>query len=160
MTPALRFRSGFVQLQRFPIDAATVIAPGDLVWLDTDDLKPASSFPWTTDLATTQTAFAAKFVGVAHQSSATGDTTPVSVDTSPLAVYEFAVPAANFITGDLLAPQAASNLLLNQTLVKTNTTAAAIARAVESAASPATIRATFASAVNTASANIHAQLGS
>lgn len=70
-THAISKRSGGVAWSRSHAD--TVIEVGDLVYLDGDDAKPASSFPWTTNLATTQENFAEKFLGVAHQSSAEGE---------------------------------------------------------------------------------------
>ena len=94
MANKLRFRSGQVELRRVRVDSGTVIEAGDLVYLDTDDVKPASDFPWDTNLATTQAAFAAVFLGVAHTASADGETDDVSVDVSPHSVYEFDVASA------------------------------------------------------------------
>jgi len=54
MSNRLRFRSGQVELHKVRVDSDTELEAGDLVWLDTDDVKPASAFTWTTDLATTQ----------------------------------------------------------------------------------------------------------
>ena len=54
MSNKLRFRSGQVELHKVRVDSGTVIEAGDLVWLDTNDAKPAKDFAWTTDLATTQ----------------------------------------------------------------------------------------------------------
>lgn len=48
MSNRLRFRSGQVQLQKLRVDSGTVIEAGDLVYLDTDDVKPASDYPWNT----------------------------------------------------------------------------------------------------------------
>lgn len=86
MANQLRYRHGDVQLRRLRVDSATVIEAGDLVWLDSDDVKPASDFTWDTNLATTQAAFAAAFVGVAHTPSAAGETDDVAVDVSPHSV--------------------------------------------------------------------------
>src|SRR5687768_15859861 len=98
------FRSGIVQLIRCPVLAATVIEPGDLLFLDADTVKPAADFTWTTDLATTRGNFAAKFLGIAHTGSADGETDDVSVDVSPLAVYEATGSEQSYKVGDLLAP--------------------------------------------------------
>ena len=80
MSNQLRFRSGQVFLHRLRVDSGTTIEAGDLVFLDTDDVKPASDFPFTTDLVTTQGNFAAAFLGVAHQQSADGETDDEDAD--------------------------------------------------------------------------------
>jgi hypothetical protein len=155
----LRFRSGQVQLVKCRVDAGTVIEAGDMVWLDGDDVKPASAFAWDTNLATTQGAFAAKFIGIAHQQSKSGDTAPISVDLSPLSVYEMDVPATTYEVGAPLGPDEASSLLMDQQL-ETAAAANAIARAVEfKATAAATLRVSFASAFSVASANVNAAVG-
>lgn len=154
----LRFRSGQVHLRKTRVDANSVIAAGDLVWLDGDDAKPASDFPWTTDLATTQAAFAEKFLGVAHQQSAAGQTDPISVDVSPLSVYEFDAAAAPYEVGQPLGPDESGSTLLNQQL-ESATAANAIARSAEYSPSASTLRVTFASAFMTGSGNVNADLG-
>lgn len=156
----LRFRSGQVELRRVRVDAGTVIEAGDLVWLDTDDAKPASAFAWTTNLATTQGNFAAKFLGVAHQQSRAGDTDPISVDVGPHSVYEFDCNSAAYELGALLGPDESSSTLMNQQLEAVGSAAAAIARAAEfTTGAQTTLRVTLASAYATGSANVNAQIG-
>jgi hypothetical protein len=156
----LRFRSGQVQLARLRVDSGTVIEAGDMVFLDSDDVKPASSFAWTTDLATTQAAFAASFLGIAHQQSADGETDDVSVDLSPHSVYEFDVNPAMYEVGDDLGPDEDSSTLMDQQLEAVGSTGLGIARAIEyRAASSALLRVTFASAFHTGSANANATIG-
>jgi hypothetical protein len=160
MANRLRFRSGQVELHKVRVDSETVIEAGDLVWLDTDDVKPASAFPWTTDLATTQGNFAAVFLGVAHQSSAAGETADISVDLSPFSVYEFEVDAGTYEVGGLLGPDNVSNALADQRLTTVSSAALAIARAAEYKAAAATLlRVQFASAFHPASANVNAEVG-
>jgi hypothetical protein len=160
MSHSLRFRSGQVELHRLRVAAETVLEPGDLVWLDGDDLKPAADFPFDTDLDTTRAAFAAVFLGVCQQYSAAGDTADVSVDLSPLAVYEFDCDAATFEVGSLLAPDGDSEALFSRKLAKVTDPAVAIARAAEYQAGEATrIRVQFASAFHPASANRNALIG-
>lgn len=160
MSNKLRFRSGQVELHKVRVNSATVIEAGDLVWLDTDDVKPASDFTWTTDLATTQGNFAAVFLGVAHQSSAVGETADVSVDLSPLSVYEFDVDSATYEVGGLLGPDNLSAALTSQRLTTVGSGALAIARAAEYKAAAATaLRVQFASAFHPASANVNANIG-
>ena len=160
MANQLRFRSGDVQLHKLRVDSATVLEAGDLVYLDTDDVKPASSFTWTTDLATTQSAFAASFLGVVHQQSAAGETEDVSVDLSPRAVYEFDVNAGTYEVGDELGPDELSSALMDQQLEAVASGTLAIARSAEyKAASSSLLRVTFASAFQTGSANVNAAIG-
>ena len=160
MSNRLRFRSGQVHLHKLRVDSGTVLEAGDVVYLDTDDVKPASDFPWTTDLATTQSAFAASFIGVTHQQSASGDTDDVSVDLSPHAVYEFDVNSATYEVGDELGPDEQSSKLMDQQLEAVSFGSLGIARAAEfKAVSTALLRVTFASAFYTGSANVNAAIG-
>ena len=160
MSNNLRFRSGQVELHKVRVLSDTVIEAGDLVWLDGNDARPASDFDWTTDLATTQGNFAAVFLGVAHQSSAAGETADISVDLSPLSVYEFEVTAGTFEVGGLLGPAAGTNVLADQKLATVASGALAIARAAEyKAASSSMLRVQFASAFHPASANVNANIG-
>ena len=156
----LRFRSGQVHLVKCRVDSGTVIEAGDMVWLDTDDVKPASAFTWTTNLVTTQGNFAAKFLGIAHQQSADGDTTPISVDISSLSVYEMDVPSTTYEVGGTLGPDEASSALMDQQLETVASGVNAIARAVEyRATATGTLRVSFASAYAASSANVNAQIG-
>lgn len=160
MSNRLRFRSGQVQLQKVRVDGATVIAAGDLVFLDGDDAKPASDFPWDTDLATTQQGFAEVFLGVAHQASPAGEQEPISVDVSPLSVYEFDVAGGTYEVGDVLGVDSVSTTLTSQQLEKVSEHGRAIARAVEyTPASNTRLRVSFASAFHVGSANVNAGLG-
>ena len=153
------FRSGIVHLVRFEVAPATVIEPGDLLFLTSGKVEPAAMFPWTTDLATTRAAFAAAFVGVAHTGSADGEDEPVSVDVSPLAIYEVEVNTAAFQIGNPLAPAETVNALDSQLLEQTGNAAEAIARCMESAAAAPSIRCCLASSIHTASANVNAAVG-
>lgn len=160
MSNRLRFRSGQVELHKLRVDDGTELFAGDLVYLDGDDVKPASEFPFTTNLATTRGNFAAVFLGVCHQVSRPGDTIPVSIDLSPLSVYEFDVDPSTFEVGSLLACDGDSDGLARQQLAKVGSAAAAIARAAEfKATTSSLLRAQFASAFHTASANVNAALG-
>ena len=160
MSNRLRFRSGQVELHRLRVDSGTILSAGDLVYLDTDDVKPASQFPFTTDLATTRGNFAAVFLGVCHQPSAVGETAAVSVDLSPLAVYEFDVDPGLVEVGDKLACDGDSDGLTSQQLAKVSSAAVAIGRAAEfKASSSTTLRVQFASAFHVGSSNVNSTLG-
>ena len=50
MANQLRYRSGPVELRKVRVDAGTVIEAGDLVFLDTDDAKPATDHLFLVDL--------------------------------------------------------------------------------------------------------------
>lgn len=80
------------------VDSATVIEIGDLVFLDTDDVKPASSQAAGSALANTQESFHDKFFGVAAQRSRAGDTDPIRVDTA--GVFEYPCDSTNWEIGD------------------------------------------------------------
>jgi len=160
MSNKLRFRSGQVELHKVRVDSGTVIEAGDLVWLDTNDAKPAADFTWTTDLATTQAAFAAVFLGVAHQSSAGGETADISVDLSPFSIYEFDVDSDTYELGDLMGPDNLSTDLTNQKLTNVGSSGLAIARAAEyKPAASSLLRVQFASAFHPGSANVNAAIG-
>jgi len=160
MANKLRFRSGQVELHRLRVESDTVLEPGDLVFLDTDNVKPASDFPFTTDLATTRANFAAAFLGICHQASAMGETDDVSIDLSPLSVYEYEVDSETFEVGSLLAPDGDSDSIEAQRLAKVANAGHAIARAAEYKASAATLlRVQFASAFHTGSSNVNAAIG-
>lgn len=160
MSNKLRFRSGQVELHKVRVDSATVIEAGDLVWLDTDDVKPASAFTWDTNLATTQAAFAAVFLGVAHQSSAASETADISVDLSPFSVYEFDVDSDTYELGELLGPDNVSTALADQQLTPVGSSGLGIARAAEYKSAASTLlRVQFASAFHPASANVNAEMG-
>ena len=160
MSHALRFRSGQVQLRRFRVDAADLIRPGDLIVLDGDTARPASSTPDAGSPAATREAASESFAGVAHTGSPVGDATPVSVDVSATSVYEVAVREAAYEVGDLLGPDEAAGALSSDRLDAVASPSEAVARAAEFTDGPVgRLRVTFASAVNTASANASAQIG-
>ena len=122
MADTMRWRYGDTNPVVVPVDSATVIEIGDMLYLDTDDAKPAgydansdgTGDLWNTDLATTQEAFHDLFLGVAMQRSRSGDTDPVRVATT--GVFEFASPSATYELGDLVGPDQVSgdNNLENQ----------------------------------------------
>jgi hypothetical protein len=113
MTNVMRYRYGEDNPRLFAVDSSTVIEIGDLLWLDTDDVKPASDLTWNTDLATTQADFAAKFAGIAMQASAEGETDEVRVATT--GIFEFACDAATFEVGDKInCAKQTGNALENQ----------------------------------------------
>jgi ribosomal protein L11 len=159
MSDSFNFRHGQQKLVSAAVNSATVIDKGDLVWQDTDDVKPASAFTWDTDLGTTQAGFGAKFMGVAYESSAAGQVVPVSIDISTDSVYEFEVANATYEIGDALScDKASGNALLSQVLEKivaiSDVDIPIIAWALKrSAVNTTNLMVSFASAYNPSSTN-------
>lgn len=158
MANAHNYRHGPQLFVRPAVDSGTVIELSDLVYLDTDDVKPASSYTWSSSDAATQAAFANVFMGVACDASPSGDTNPINVDISATSVYEFTCVATTWELGNTFAVDGnGADALIDQTLEKSGTATACIARAVNRAtASTAKVLVTFASAYHTGSANSNA----
>lgn len=125
--------------QTFPVDSAQVIEIGDLLWLNTDDVRAASQFTWDTDLGTTQPQFAIKFAGVAMQASASGETDPIRVAMMPIA--EFPCASATFEIGDLVGPDdnATPDALTSQQVIAVTTPEKAIGTVVKRVGTAATM---------------------
>jgi hypothetical protein len=100
MSDILRWRYGDTSPIVLAVDSATVIEIGDLVYLDTDDAKPASSQADAGSEAANQEAFHDVFAGVAMQRSRAGDTRPIRVATR--GVFEFPCPSSTFEVGALI----------------------------------------------------------
>jgi hypothetical protein len=146
------------QLRSYAVDSGTVIAKGDMVWLDTDDIKPASDFTWDTNIATTQASFAAKFVGIAVESSAAGETENVSVDVSAKSVWEMDCASANFVAGGPVGPAKQSGNLLENQKVVTAVAASSIGFVNTTGTSLTRVEVQFQSAY-AASSNVNANVG-
>jgi hypothetical protein len=111
-----------------PVDSATVIEIGDLIYQDTDDAKPASAQADQGTESANQQMFHTKFAGVAMQASASGDTNPIRVATT--GVFEFDCPSGTLEVGDLMGPDenAGGTALVNQTVAKVTNANAAVGR--------------------------------
>lgn len=99
MADVMRWRYGETNPVVLNVDAATVIEIGDLVYLATDDVRPASALADTGTEAGNQEALHDVFAGVAMQRSRSGDTTPIRVATT--GVFELACPSGAWEVGDL-----------------------------------------------------------
>ena len=100
MANTMRWRYGDTKPVVLPVDSATVIEIGDLVYLDTDDAKPASAAGrCRAPKPANQEAFHDKFAGVAMQASRNGDTQPIRVATT--GVFEFDCLSSTFEVGKL-----------------------------------------------------------
>ncbi len=116
-----RHRYGPQVIMQVAVDSATAINAGDVLYLDTDDAKPASSEVWDTNLATTQANFVNHFLGIALADHAanSGAVTDFPVDISPMAVYEMDCASETHEVGDMLGmDKAGGNALLPSTLEK------------------------------------------
>jgi hypothetical protein len=100
-----------------PVDAATVIAVGDLLYQDVDDAKPASDQADGGTEAGNQEAFHDLFLGVALEASAADETDPIRVCTKGR--FTYTCPSATFEVGALIgASEAASGTALENQQVE------------------------------------------
>lgn len=132
MANSFRYRYGDTKPVMAAVDSATVIEIGDLVWLDTDDAKPASDVTDTETLAGNQEAFHDAFLGVAEQASAAGDTDEVRVATG--GVFEYVCAAETRPLGQLVGviEAASGTALVNQSVDNVATANLAIGRVAKS----------------------------
>lgn len=104
------------------VDSAVVIEKGDLLYYDSNDVKPASSQADQGSEGDNQALFASKFAGVSEDRSDSGDTDDILVDANPLRDWEFPCASATYEVGDLLGVNEASGgtSLEDQELAKVN----------------------------------------
>jgi hypothetical protein len=138
MTDKMRWRYGDTNPVVAAVDAATVVEIGDLVYLETDDARPAAAQANLLSKAANQEGFAHKFLGVAMQRSRSGDSTPVRVATT--GVFEFDCPSGAFELGDLLGADgnAEGTALLSQQVAKVAESRHAIGRVAKREAAATT----------------------
>lgn len=129
---------GFVH---YDFDGSILVEVGDLMFHDSDDVKPASSqADQGTELAN-QILFAKNFAGIAGDSRTASDTGAVTgFRVIPNSVVEMDCASATFEVGDLLAVDEASGgtALEDQKLVKTTNKDAAIGKVVRREATAVT----------------------
>lgn len=132
-------RTGPVDPQHFDV-AVTGVVPtntieqGDAVAYVANKATPAGAFTWTTDLATTQTAFAVAFLGISESRSraASTDTRDLRVMVNMDGTYEFDCTSATYTVGQFVGlAKAAGNTLLPSTVVGVASKALAIGVVVE-----------------------------
>lgn len=116
-------RVGPVDIQHFDVAVTTgkptsTIESGDFVANVSDKAVVASAFTWTTDLATTQTNFAAAFLGVSESRSRAGveDTRDLRIAVNMDGTYEADCTSANYTVGQYvgLAKDTGNNLLASK----------------------------------------------
>lgn len=120
------------------VDSATVIEIGDLVYLDIDDAKPASSQADQSSETANQELFADNFLGVATMRSRSGNTAPIRVATT--GVFEFDCPRGTFELGGLVGVVEASSgtALEDQQVASVTAGIYAVARVAKRVATAAT----------------------
>ncbi len=128
MANTMRWRYGDTNPVMLPVDAATVIEIGDILLLDVDDAKPASTQADQGTELGNQQLFHDVFAGVAMQASRSGDSQPIRVATT--GVFEFDCLSTALEVGDMMAPDenGGGTALLNQTVAKVTNANAAIGR--------------------------------
>lgn len=117
MANTMRWRYGDTNPVMLAVDTDTVIEIGDLVVLDTDDVKPASSISYGASLVATQELVHDTFVGVAMQASPAGQSSDVRVATS--GVFEFDQASTTVQVGTRIGvdDNAAGDAMLNQQVI-------------------------------------------
>lgn len=128
-----------------PVATAKAVAVGDIVGLASNTLVRAEDEAWDTDLATTQTAFAAKCVGVSDQAKPAnvarvyGNSTDNLIRANTCGVFEMDCDSAQYRVGDYVGPaKATGNALLSQKVAASSTAARSIGMVVEDTAASAT----------------------
>lgn len=120
------------------VDSAKVIKVGDLLYMDTDDVKPFDQFTWDTSITVTNRKLRTRFAGVALDESPSGTSDDIRVGTA--GVYEFTCAAATFEIGDLVGlVKQTGNYVENRQVVKVKDPALAIGRVYERYSSNTTV---------------------
>ncbi len=128
MSNTMRWRYGDTCPVMLPVDSTTVIEIGDLLYLVTDDVRPAANQADQGTKGSNQQLFHDNFAGVAMQASRDGDTQPIRVATT--GVFEFDCVSTTLEVGDLIGADenVAGTALLNGTVAKVTTADSAIGR--------------------------------
>ena len=121
------------QVQEFVADASLQIDIGDLVYLDVDDAKPASSQADQLSETLNQALFARNFVGIAVSSRQSTDSAAGVVRVQTEGLVEYPCVSSTFEIGDLVgADEAGSGTALeDQQVRKVTSPHLAIGRVVE-----------------------------
>lgn len=130
MANNMRWRWGETNPVCVDIGQSVAVEIGDLVYLDSGSVYPASHLTYSGTLSANQTSFGGKFLGVSMQAKPSGLSGKIRVATS--GVFSFDCASSTFSFGDLVAPTAnsASTAFENQKIAATTTPAAAVGRVV------------------------------
>ena len=129
-----------------PVATNKAIAVGDLVALSSGSAISASDFAWTTDLATTQTAFASALLGVSGQAKIAntalvyGNSVANQIRVDCSGIFQGDYTGSALLVGDFVGPTAVSNVLQPQSLVKVASAALAVGRVVEALAGTGVVK--------------------
>lgn len=137
MADRMLYRYGETNPVMFAVDSAQVIEIGDLVWLNTDDIRAASALTYTTPVNTRES-FVDNFMGVAMQRSKSGETAEIRVATS--GVFEFDCASATFEANDKVTidDNAGGTALEDQKVIASGTDYDPIGKVAKRVASAAT----------------------
>jgi hypothetical protein len=120
------------------VATAQAVAVGDICAMTSNTITRAQDEAWNTDLATTQTAFVLKFLGVSgQQKDATlprvfGNASDNVIRIDAGGVFQFDCASATFEVGDLVGcAKQTGNFLESQKVVGVATEALAIGRVIE-----------------------------
>ena len=100
MADTMRWRYGETNPVVGLCPATVAVEIGDLVYHDSDAVRPASSQSNQSTKALNQSVFAGKFLGVAMQTSPLGEASLIRVATT--GVFEFDTNAQTFVLGHLV----------------------------------------------------------
>lgn len=126
MADLMRYKWGITDDILVPVDTAQVIEIGDLIWLNTDDARPATAQSDQGTESANQIEFRTNFLGVAQQRSRDGDTDEIRVATK--GVFKMDCASAQFEIGDMVGADenGTGDGLLDQTVVEVSATSEAI----------------------------------
>ncbi len=128
MADVMRWRYGETTPVILPVQSATVIEIGDLLYWSTDHVLPAVAQADQGTKAGNQQLFHNNFAGVAMQQSRNGDTTPIRVATT--GVFAFDCASATFDVGNLIGldENTAGTALQNQVVIAVGAENLSVAR--------------------------------
>jgi hypothetical protein len=118
MSHVKRWKSGERNERKCAVDSATAIELGDLLWLDDDDVKPASQLSDLGSERLNQIKFRNLFAGVAMEPHA-ADSGATTIRVATSGIFEFIAASDTYEIGTLIAIDEASSgtELENQTVV-------------------------------------------
>jgi hypothetical protein len=132
MSSIQRHRYGATNPGLYAQDATVLIEIGDMVYLDSGKIWPASNYTAQSSLALTQAAFHGKFAGVSAERNRVGLTDPLGITDLRVdheGTFEFDCDAATFEMGDKVGPAAGTGaLIVNQKVAAVSATKYAVGR--------------------------------
>lgn len=159
----LRFRQGTVLLVHVPVALEVVYKPGDLLCLVDGVAYPLEHWENVVGGSLKHSDLPAYFLGVCHSESGLQGVEQISVDVSPISVYEFDVEENEYELGEPLRPMVEEDGIsewFSNTELISSLPENAIARSMQCQIEPSNkLRVSFASAFCPGSSNKFARLG-